>query len=875
CTLLLSYIIIRFTSSFFGDGKTKNLPPGPTRLPIIGNLHLLGDQPHRSLAKLAETHGPIMSLQLGQITTLVISSATAAKDVLQKQDLAFSTRHVPDAVHACDHARHAVAWLPVCTEWRTLRRILNSNIFSNNSLEANQHLRSQKVEELLAYCRKLTRMIMWTSEHVYFTPFGFVHESTWVMPGFKNADGFRQRGMHNVIMVGMCPPFKLQPIHCELGFFLFSHNPLLFQLVHHSKFIIIIKLHKQMDSINTKQYASQDQEQYDDISDTGRILLTSAPQEDKERLWAKVSAFKFLKVPNCFEGGRQCSSTNKRVRDELRRERREEGRRRQKKKVWVPTTVYGGVTAAVARTNRLSGDCGGWLVSLVVVKIDCCSAFAQHTYPIMELLILVSLLLFYIIIRFTSSIFGDGKTKNLPPGPTRLPIIGNLHLLGDQPHRSLAKLAETYGSIMSLQLGQITTLVISSATAAKDVLQKQDLAFSTRHVPDAVHACDHARHAVAWLPVCNEWRTLRRILNSNIFSNNSLEANQHLRSQKVEELLAYCRKASLSNDYVDIGRAAFRTSLNLLSNTIFSKDVTDPYEDSGKEFKEVITNIMVEAGKPNLVDFFPVLKKIDPQGKRRRLTRYFGKVLQLFEELIEERLTMGRLKQDDLLDVCLKIIQDSPNEINQTHIKSLFLDLFGAGTDTTSSTLEWAMAELLCNPKAMTKAKEELEEVIGKGKIVKENDVVRLPYLSCIVKETLRLHPPVPFLLPRKVVKEVQLNGYTILEGTQVLVNAWALGRDPTVWDDSLVFKPERFLESSRDVRGQDFDLIPFGAGRRICPGLPLAIRMISVMLGSLLNNFDWIADTKIQHDALDMTEKFGITLSKANPLCVVPIPLN
>ncbi|KAD7117813.1 hypothetical protein E3N88_05081 [Mikania micrantha] len=494
----------------------------------------------------------------------------------------------------------------------------------------------------------------------------------------------------------------------------------------------------------------------------------------------------------------------------------------------------------------------------------------------MELLIIVTLLLLsYILIRTIFWVFQVTKRKNLPPGPARLPIIGSMHLLGDQPHRSLAKLAETHGPIMSLKLGQINTLVISSAGAAKQVLQKQDLAFSTRHVRDALHAQNHAQYSVAWLRVCKEWRTLRRIMNSNIFSNSSLETNQHLRIQKVEELIAYCRKASLSNDYVDIGHAAFRTSLNLLSNTIFSKDLTDPYEDSGKEFKELIGNMMVEAGKPNLVDFFPVLKKIDPQGIRRRLSIHIGKVLEIFDELIEERLQMGRLKQDDVLDVCLKMIQDSPDEITQAHIRSLFLDLFVAGTDTTSSTLEWAITELLRHPHTMTKAKEELEEVIGKGKIVKENDVLRLPYLSCIVKETLRLHPTVPLLLPRKVDKQVNLNGYTIPEGTQVLVNAWAIGRDPTMWDNPLMFKPERFLGSGLDVRGQDFSLIPFGAGRRICPGLPLAIRMIPMMLGSLLNNFDWKIDTKIQPEALDMTEKFGITLAKAKPLCVVPITLN
>lgn len=201
--------------------------------------------------------------------------------------------------------------------------------------------------------------------------------------------------------------------------------------------------------------------------------------------------------------------------------------------------------------------------------------------------------------------------------------------------------------------------------------------------------------------------------------------------------------------------------------------------------------------------------------------------------------------------------------------------MFVAGTDTTSNSLEWTMTEVLRNPHIMAKAKRELEEVIGKGKIVKEDDVLKLPYLSCIVKESLRLHTPIPFLLPRKVEKEVNLYGYTVPAGTHVIVNAWAIGRDPTIWEDAQEFKPERFLASELDVRGQDFELIPFGAGRRICPGLPLAIQMIPVMLGSLLNNFDWTLDMNIQPKEVDVSESFGLTLQKAKPLCAIPLQLN
>ncbi|KAJ0800894.1 putative geraniol 8-hydroxylase [Helianthus annuus] len=495
----------------------------------------------------------------------------------------------------------------------------------------------------------------------------------------------------------------------------------------------------------------------------------------------------------------------------------------------------------------------------------------------MDILVWVIVVLFtYVLIRSTFSILGFSKPKNLPPGPTSLPIIGNLHLLGNQPHRSLAKLAQTHGPIMLLKLGQKTTLVITSTAAAKEVLQKQDLAFSNRHIPDALHAHNFSEYSLTVLPIGTQWRFLRRIVHTNIFSDKSLEAKQQIWDQKVKELIAFCQKACMSKDYVDIGGATFTTSMNLISNTLFSKDFINSYEeDSSKEFRDVVTNILVDVGKPNLVDFFPVLKKIDPQGIRRRMTRHFGKILAIFEELIEDRLAMRRSVDDDVLEVCLKISQDSPEELNRSRIKFLMLDMFVGGTDTTSTTVEWAMTELLRNPDVMAKSKDELKHVIGKGKNIKDHDLSRLPYLLCIVNETLRLHPPVPLLIPRNVENPVKLCGYIIPKDTQVLVNAWAIGQDPTIWEDSKEFKPERFLTRQIDVRGQDFELIPFGAGRRICPGFPLALRTIPIILGSLVNNFDWNLDVNLQPKVLDMTERFGISLHKANPLCLIPMPLN
>ncbi|KAM3337169.1 geraniol 8-hydroxylase isoform X1 [Capsicum galapagoense] len=475
-------------------------------------------------------------------------------------------------------------------------------------------------------------------------------------------------------------------------------------------------------------------------------------------------------------------------------------------------------------------------------------------------------------------------SKKLPPGPSPWPIIGSLHLLGAKPHVSLANLAKIYGPIMSIKLGQITTLVISSSSMAKQVLKYQDQDFSTRFIVDAVRAHNYWKSSVAWLPVCPQWRKLRRILNTNIFSSNMLDANQHLRSQKMKELIAYCAKCCQEGEALDVGQIAFKTNLNLLSNTLFSKDLADPFSDSKSmtsfldfkaELKDVIWDIMSEMGKPNLVDFFPILEKIDPQGIRHRTSIHFDKLFKLFDDLINERKKEKRRlcgERSDFLEVYLNDVKENPEELNHNHIKALLLDLFLAGSDTTTSTLEWAMAEILRQPKILKKAKDELAEIIEKEKLVEEADVSRLPYLQCIIKEVLRMHPPAPFLGPRKVEQDVELCGYIISKGSQVLINVWEIGRDSNFWEDPLVFKPERFWNSKLDVRGQDFGLIPFGAGRRICPGLSLALRMVSVMLGSLLNSFNWKLEADINDpEELDMEERFGITLAKVQPLRAIP----
>lgn len=186
------------------------------------------------------------------------------------------------------------------------------------------------------------------------------------------------------------------------------------------------------------------------------------------------------------------------------------------------------------------------------------------------------------------------------------------------------------------------------------------------------------------------------------------------------------------------------------------------------------------------------------------------------------------------------------------------------------------MTELIRNPKEMAKVRNELRTVIGQnGEQVEESDISRLPYLQAVLKETLRLHPAGPLLVPHKAEADTEIDGYTVPKNAQILVNVWAIGRDSSKWPNPDSFEPQRFLGSKVDVKGQDFELIPFGSGRRICPGMPLAHRMVHLVVAMLVHNFDWKLERGIEPQDVDMKEKFEFSLKKAVPLKAVPLKLS
>ncbi|KAJ9707341.1 hypothetical protein PVL29_002368 [Vitis rotundifolia] len=260
--------------------------------------------------------------------------------------------------------------------------------------------------------------------------------------------------------------------------------------------------------------------------------------------------------------------------------------------------------------------------------------------------------------------------------------------------------------------------------------------------------------------------------------------------------------------------------------------------------------------------------KRDTFSSCKRLYEIVGDII---KSRIKCRASNPMSRNDDFLDVILDQCQEDGSYFNSDNIQVLIVELFYAGSDTATITTEWAMTELLRNPRVMQKVRQELSKVIGAGQMVRESDMDRLPYFQVVVKETLRLHPAGPLILPFKAKNDVELCGFTIPSNSHVLVNMWAIARDPSYWGDPSSFLPERFLGSKIDYRGQNYEYIPFGAGRRICPGMPLAIRMVQLVLASIIHSFNWKLPEGTTPLTIDMQEQCGATLKKAIPLSAIP----
>ncbi|GKV16270.1 hypothetical protein SLEP1_g26938 [Rubroshorea leprosula] len=470
----------------------------------------------------------------------------------------------------------------------------------------------------------------------------------------------------------------------------------------------------------------------------------------------------------------------------------------------------------------------------------------------------------------------SSKTRpSLPPGPPGLPLLGNLPFLESQLHLYLTRLSQTYGPIFKLRLGSKTCIIVNSPELAKVILKDQDAIFANRDVPASALEVTYGGVDIAWSPNGPHWQKLRKIFVRGMMSNASLDACYSLRRREVREMVKDIHGKVGSP--INIADQMFLTVLNVITSMLWGGTILYGQErcSIGVEFRQVVGEIVELLGKPNISDFFPALAPFDLQGIQRKMKKLSLWFDRFFESVLAGQTKYeGKEETKDLLQFLLEL-KDQDDEktpcLSMEEIKALFVDIVVAATDTTSTTVEWAMTEMLQHPEIMRRACEELDEVVGKQNIVEESHLPRLIYLEAFMKETLRLHPPVPFLIPHRPSKSCCVAGYTIPEGSRILVNIWAMQRDSQVWKNSDEFEPERFLKEpgNGDYHGNFFNFLPFGSGRRICAGIPLAEKMTKYVLATLLHSFEWKTPEEVE---LDVFEKFGIVLKKATPLIAVPM---
>uniref|UniRef100_A0A0E0EW74 Cytochrome P450 n=1 Tax=Oryza meridionalis TaxID=40149 RepID=A0A0E0EW74_9ORYZ len=377
-----------------------------------------------------------------------------------------------------------------------------------------------------------------------------------------------------------------------------------------------------------------------------------------------------------------------------------------------------------------------------------------------------------VISSYVLQLLADAR-RRLPPGPWPLPLIGNLHQLDHLPHRSLARLAARHGPLMSLRLGAVRAVVASSPEMAREVLQRHNADIAARSIGDSMRAGGHCDNSVVCLPPRRRWRALRRLSTVGLFSPRRLDAMRVLREEKVAELV---RRVS--------GHAAHVAALGVLSRTMFSVDL-DP--EAAREVSDIVDEASVLATGPNVSDFFPAIAPADLQGVCRRMARLVKRMYAIIDEQIERRMhgrAAGEPRKNDLLDVMLDKegeSQEDSNEINRDAIRGLL---------QICSLVERRLLTQRSCPNSMRKVQEELKSVIGTKQQMDEHDITKLPYLQAVIKETLRLHPPVP-LPPYEAEATVEIQGYTITKRAKVLLNLWAINRCANAWTEPDKFMPE------------------------------------------------------------------------------------
>ncbi|PAN21465.1 hypothetical protein PAHAL_3G468600 [Panicum hallii] len=483
------------------------------------------------------------------------------------------------------------------------------------------------------------------------------------------------------------------------------------------------------------------------------------------------------------------------------------------------------------------------------------------------------------------------KALNLPPGPRGWPVFGSLSLLADTlpPHRVLAKLAARYGPLLHLRLGSFHVVVASSADTARLVLKTHDLAFADR--PPAAWGAIIAYNykGIVQTPYGPYWRMARKLCATELFSAQLVDKFEPVRAEETRGLTRGLFERAGTAVQVKELLMSF-TMRNILRMALGEKWSSYYCSAEGEGFRRSLEEAFAVSGAvSNVGEWVPWLAWLDVQGLVRRMKRVHVVFDRFNEQILDEhqedrrRAGAGGFAARDLVDVLLRLAEEGQEEPTETRltragVKAIVQDILTGGTETAAVTMEWAMVELLHRPDAMAAATSELERVVGRGRWVTESDLPELPYVDAVVKETMRLHPVGPLLIPHQAREDAVVGGYDVPAGARVLVNAWAVGRDPASWPDAPgAFRPERFLAGGSaegvDARGAHFQLLPFGSGRRMCPAHNLAMREMAATLANLVQGFAWRLPDGVAPEDMSLEESFGLSVSPKEPLVAIAEP--
>ncbi|KAJ4725249.1 Cytochrome P450 [Melia azedarach] len=374
---------------------------------------------------------------------------------------------------------------------------------------------------------------------------------------------------------------------------------------------------------------------------------------------------------------------------------------------------------------------------------------------------------------------------------------------------------------------------------------------------------------IAFSPYGDHWRQLRRICATELLSTKRVQSFRSIREKEVSSLIHWI--GSQAGSVINLTEKVHSLIFAITARAAFGKKCTDQ-----ELFISLVKEATTVAAGFNIADLFPSVEILQGiSGIKSQLERLNKEVDRIIEKIVNEHKRKEKSQvDDDLVDVLLKVQERGDLELPLTtdNIKSVISDIFSAGSETSATAIDWAMCEMMKSPRVMKKAQAEVREVFDRKGKVDEAGIGEMKFLKLVIKETLRMHPPVPLLLPRECGQRCVINGFNIPVKARVVVNAWAIGRDPKYWTEPESFIPERFLDCGIDYKGNNFEYIPFGAGRRICPGISFGLASVELPLAMLLYHFDWKLPIEMKYEDLNMTEVFGLALRRKNDLHVIPI---